>query len=171
MTKKQFDKLTPAKQRVFVAQDVLLQLKAEKYVAKRGYYVSSPTLCADGWSNNDASAQQMIKEEVCHVCAKGALVCSYVRNFNNMQIKNLPLTANNHPELNEIFGRRLWNIIEALFEGWIFDKNGFVNQSMLHNNTPDYPYNHKNKRFTIESLMKNIIRNNGKLNYNGILIG
>ena len=166
MTKNQFNRLSKFKKRISVAKDVLLQLKLKKFVPSPGTYLE---MRVD--YEYDDSAQKVIQAAPeCEVCAKGALVCSYILNYNNATMDQVDDGIEDYPEMVEIFGESLWNIIEALFEGWKFDKDGESCHSYWEvDDEAMFPYNQNGKTYSLESIMKNIIRNGGKYNYNGII--
>jgi hypothetical protein len=176
MTAKQFNRLSPANQRITLAKDVLLQLKIGKFDATHNGYIGGRKL--DSWRHDyspHAPAKETLQSvDVCEVCAKGALVCSYVLKHNHVSVHQMRTTASENPELIAIFGRSLWNVLEALYEGWDFNLNGVARIYPLNGRTDtegNRVYNVSGKRHSLESLMQNIIRNNGKLNYNGVIIG
>lgn len=166
MTTNRFNQLRPLTKRVFIARDALAQLKIGKYNANRGMDFTA-ILPPNTYDSQFDSAQEAIKRaSQCTVCAKGALICSYVRNFNSLSVAYVERGGRDNT-LKSLFGNSLWGTVEALFEGWSFDKYGDSD----HNESWDRKYNTKHKKYSMESLLKNIIRNKGKLNYNGILIG
>jgi hypothetical protein len=163
MNKTQFNRLSKAKQRVFIAQDVLLQLKTQKFIENRGNYVKIP------WNfkfdYEDSGKDTLKRLEKCEVCAKGALACSMILNFNSATMEDVE-NAEDYQPVIDIFGQELWDIIECLFEGYSFDETG--------DSYPDSSkkvYNDKGIKYSIESIMNNIIRNGGKYNYNGKIFG
>ena len=184
LTKEQFEKLKPRKQRVYLAQDVLEQLRIRKFVATTGVFIEE--LDYDDYTRGaklkkaiplSSSAKKVLEKfESCHVCAKGALVCSYVLNFNEKivgDIQNSNIYDNR--ELKNIFGEFLWNFIEALFEGntvYVFANSADPDEyPIVLGDNEERMYNDSGRAYSMESVMKNIIRNNGQLNYNGLLIG
>jgi hypothetical protein len=169
ITKAKFERLSPKKQRVLLAKDVLAQLASEKYIQSRGNYVNFPGVY--GLQNTDSGQKVLERTQQCEVCAKGALICSYVKNFNTMQLNDM-INGNRNPVLQKIFGIRLWHSIEALFEGWCFDKVHGTRYDSVEDAEEEgvEVYNASKTRYSIESLMKNIIRNDGALNYNGVVI-
>ena len=111
---------------------------------------------------------------ICQVCAIGAVAHSYITNFNGFTLNNAIYVDSKTKQLVRIFGKDLLSVIEAVYEGWAFDKVYVSYSPYMFESQADVPmdiYNRSFKSQTIESIMKNIIRNNGKYNYNGILIG
>jgi len=116
LTKEQFDEFPRERKRVILAQDVILQLNAKKFVEENGtYFDFSQGGRLMKWHIQDDSAKDIINASVCHVCAKGALICSYVGQFNNAKVYEL---NSEYEEVKEIFGYTLWNVMESAFEAW-----------------------------------------------------
>lgn len=163
ITKAQFNKLSNPEKRVLIAQDVVAQLEAKKFVQKRGSYFEFEVpdkklhhyelVKGERYSPLDdcyadsrkESAQKLIKDSTCYVCAKGAAICSFVQKFNEKEISEL---HEDDDDLAEIFGHNLWQELERHFEGW----DG-------------------NSQKSLKSLMNNIIENKGFLKINKVLIG
>lgn len=90
MTKKQFDRLTPARRRMAVAQDVLDTLalpKRKRFKPTRGVYCLfdvSKKVFKDG----DQQLRDLLPriERHCEACAMGALLISYVRIANHVTV-------------------------------------------------------------------------------------
>ena len=169
LTKAQFNKLPNNEKRVLLAQDVIAQIKAKKYVQNHGDYIQFHKKKAKNVTNkvfreelneqfehislmfdrqvvsekfSNLSAKYCIDSmDQCHVCAKGAVICSFVQNFNKRKIKDINAEDS---EIKEIFGDELWSAIEIQFED--------EDKSLL-------------------SLMQNIVKNNGYLKIGGELIG
>lgn len=167
MTKNQFNRLSRRNQRVSIAKDVLLQLKANKFIPAQGVYLQLPDEVENDLVPED-SAQKILKSvPECEVCAKGAMVCSYILNYNSATMADTK-NIEDYPEMIEIFGDAMWNILEALFEGWAFDKDGETYQ--FHHRGIG-KFNTSKREYSLESLMKNIVRNGGQFKYKGVLFG
>ena len=164
MTKKQFNRLTDLSKRVVLAKDALIQLHLGKFIPRRGNYVVFPAYISSYGSGQDALKQFA----TCDVCAKGALICAYVQSFNCLTVGDME-RAESNPVMVEIFGSVLWGAIESLFEGWGFDVNGVHHRHF--ENDHKMQFNQSHRRWTMEALLKNIIKNKGKLNYNGVIFG
>jgi len=145
ITKSEFNKLDNYAKRVLIAQDVLDRLEAKRFVENRGDYFAFRT-----YENGLDDAKTFINKNVCHVCAKGAAICSFVGKFNSQNISQL---RPHDPELEEIFGLELWRTIERVFEGWDAD----VTSSEI---CDEY---FGRKKWPMKKIMENIVRNNGKL--------
>ncbi len=160
ITKAAFDKLPNPAKRVLIAQDVITQLDAKKFVQNRGNYfefkITNEKAKKYDWEKgerydpleeirlDDKSAKVLIEDSKCYVCAKGATICSFVQKFNEKTTGSLDY---NDRDLVEIFGSELWEELEDHFEG--FGK----------------------KRKSLRQLMNNIIKNKGYLKINKVLIG
>jgi hypothetical protein len=126
LDKEEFEKLSRAEQRVAIAQDVITRDKAGLFGTADDLNFRSTFLYEKSLGEFIASnAKDFFNSKKCHVCAKGALVCAWVGNFNSYtahDISNFSLCIENpkkYPEqLFEIFGRELLDLIEKAFEGW-----------------------------------------------------
>lgn len=139
LTKAQFQELPINEQRVSLAKDVLAHLAAKKFVETRGRYFVFDSY--DYMNANTDSAQDVIRNiSECYVCAKGAVVCAFVENFNQRTVSQL---NDEDAEIVQIFGKPMWRELELRFEGW-----------GSRHSTPLF------------DLMTNIISNNGELVFN-----
>lgn len=164
-TAAQFNKLTNLKKRVVIAKDVLKQIEAERYIQTRdqyfGFTVPAPAGRASSRYDSIArvpgcgaptahrplrySSLQVKpfltganKKVQCHVCAKGAAICSLTRIVNKRTFAQLD---SEDSEIVDIFGRTIWDAMESMFEG----------------------YNPYSEPVSLEDIMKNIIKNKGRL--------
>lgn len=117
----EFDKLTQNEKRVAICNDVISRIDAENIVANHGRFFNNQEYIADHCS---VPVQEQINKIACHVCAKGAVFCSWVGNFNNVNHNQLMYVAEDTrslsryvPELVEIFGVEMLDNLEAAFEG------------------------------------------------------
>ena len=129
--KTQFDKLTPAQKRVEIAKDVIARVGLGKLVAKSGSLFR--TAAGNAFLPQGADPQEYLNNKECRVCGKGALVCSWVSNFNNIgrsafdALSYQLYTWNDNDsisELRELFGDDMLNLIEIAFEGEVFRWSG-----------------------------------------------
>lgn len=145
-TKAQFTKMNKKRRIVYLAKDVLHQLKIGKFIAQNGTYLAAYNRNGSRLHYRDmpnASAKDVLNQQAyeCFVCAKGALVCSYLKKFNGINYIELSGSGiYDNAELRNIFGPETWMTIEALFEG-----------------------NHGWKSHTLESIMEHLIENKGVL--------
>lgn len=126
----EFDKLTQNEKRVAICNDVIARIDAENIIANHGqFFINSDTI----YMRESIPVQEQINKIACHVCAKGAIFCSWVGNFNNVTHDQLQNTYEDTsslnrqvPELIEIFGEEMLDNIEAAFEGesycWHYDE-------------------------------------------------
>jgi hypothetical protein len=124
INKVDFDKLSVNEQRMAICRDVIMRLHTSKIVPNQGLFFGNR------WEvTRDAtlSVQEAINANSCAVCAKGALFCSWVGNFNNVDrlefksVSESTTTLNSIvPELIAIFGRQMVDDIEAAFEGEVY---------------------------------------------------
>lgn len=156
--KEKFDVLSNAEKRVEIAKDVIARLRADKIISDPGSLMGD----CDEIELSDLSAQDFFNNKPCHVCAKGALICSWVGNFNHYSKAefgrfnyDFRIGSKTYPkELIDLFGMEQLSIIEREFEqsqyGWCVVKNIDFR--------PNYssPY-HKNLR----TIMENIVKNKG----------
>lgn len=114
----------------------------------------------------------------CHVCAKGAAVCSMVRAINKQDLRNLSASDK---RIVKIFGARIWDEMECMFEGFNLiyqDKTG--SRVRKHDYADKFYYgtctweeamketevklnNYSRKKTPLEAVMQNIIDNKGYL--------
>lgn len=172
-----FNKLGIMRRRVMIAQDVLAQLKANKIEEERGTVITTCKIDPK-WGDEDldcigdgASVQLSIqKADKCHVCAKGAVIHSLASKFNHIKGRSIDTmyrgTYNAREELDtkKIFGKDLWQELEAQFEGDSSFRTPAV-EALVGDNAEDIDEQ------DLESLMKNLIRNKGKLKVGKHLIG
>jgi hypothetical protein len=132
LNKTDFDALAPNEQRAAICKDVIARLNAQKIVPNHGnFFINRDSVVS--YSDLSLSVQESINTKPCQACAKGALFCSWVGNFNNVERDGLERVnevtnsmANTVPELVTIFGREMLDNIEAAFEGdaycWHYDE-------------------------------------------------
>jgi hypothetical protein len=146
---KAFWKMSKKKQRVEIAKDVLLQLKAKNYLAQPGIYVRSNTL--NSWEyQQEFDFQQVLvtQSPKCEVCGIGALFCSMARVGDRISYRD-----DLWDSLKLVFDRRQIDLIEGAFEGWGYRGKGILE---FYNKYPT-----PNKR--LAAIMRNIIKNEGEL--------
>ena len=108
---KAFHKLSPIKKRIAIAEDILLQIKKEKYVATPGTYIYGEGM---NWDASPKVLQEfLLKGPECQVCGIGAAFLSLARLGNKISL-NLDFKET----IAEVFGVDEMYLIENLFEGW-----------------------------------------------------
>lgn len=155
ITKAQFTKMNKMRRRVALAKDVIQQIAAKKFILReRKCYFTTSSFVGQNKMGDKKFTQRYLndKSNQCYVCAKGALFCSYVRQFDGHNMYDLQSSADN-AEMIKIFGQNLWDAIESYYEGWTF---WLGNQKIPVYNNHD-----------MEDLMANIIKNKGKLIMDG----
>ena len=159
--KEKFDALSNSEKRVAIAKDVILRIYNEKIVSNVGHLIGN----SNSIENSDLPIQEFFNKKPCHVCAKGALICSWVGNFNHYSKVNvlgfdmdLRYEQPRYPvELVEIFGREMLDNIELAFEQELYSWH--INHSELRDNFDsdwESPYYED-----IQAIMENIIKNKG----------
>lgn len=157
-------KMTKAEVRVCIAKDVLAQVKAKRFTARPGLYVSGLGLYSDLPRDEDGyltqspiNVQAVLKDRDCHVCALGALFVSSVDRFNACELPASDMTTMHRETLEKylgnVFSRKQMNAIEAAFEG---SSNSYpkVYNSAFYQAYPD-------STARLVAIMKNIVRNGG----------
>lgn len=132
LNKTDFDALSPNEQRAAICKDVIARLNAQKLIPNHGnFFINRDSVVS--YFDLSLSVQESINTTPCQACAKGALFCSWVGNFNNVERDELERVcevtnsmADIVPELVDIFGREMLDNIEAAFEGttyhWHYDE-------------------------------------------------
>ena len=114
------------KQCVAIAQDVIKQIKARKYIAQTGAYFTPPK---DNKFVAGDLQKQLMSAPPCKVCALGSALLSTVRLHNQFELDiekgwdNRPTggvyldSDKMHDRLKEFFTQEEIAMIEAIFEG------------------------------------------------------
>lgn len=168
-----FDNASPEQKRVMIAQDVLDQIKAKRYIAKSGTWVD-PQYNRNVSVKNTDSVQKLFADNViekCDVCALGGMFMSCTNLNNNVSVKTLNnINGYNNVglgdrikkntklpnELNRIFSKDQLTLIEIYFEGG----SGWF----LSDDDDPHVFNffeQKTATQRLVAIMKNIIKNNG----------
>ena len=158
--KKAFTKMNKARRRVALAKDVIARLDAKLIAPYSGSLFTPSTK----WKLLDVnnSLQENLNTRECSACAKGALICSWVGNFNHYskeEFGRFNYDFQSGPEaypkeLIDLFGTEQLSIIEREFEqsqySWCVVKDSNFESNY------DSPY-YKDLR----AIMENIIKNKG----------
>jgi len=164
----EFNKLTRNQKRVKIAEDVIFRIFAENLIESNGSIL--------GGNIKEIVEEVPLKEAInntsCEVCARGAIMCSWIGNFNKVTWNDIdPLyrrmidysSKGFPPQLLEVFDQEMLDNIEAAFEHstfeWHYD----------HNETQKYVdaferYDDEEDEYIgtpIVLLMEWIIKNNG----------
>jgi len=168
----EFKKATKAQKRVMIAQDVLAQLKAKRYVAESGCWVQPNIHSA--WeqklSHHDSVQELFIEQKIesCNVCALGGLFMSCTNFNNNTLLEDLDFASSELGELigeeeklsnklNSIFSFNQLKLIESYFEandGFFRDYDEDDRIEVFYNK---YPSDYKR----LKLIMENIVENEG----------
>jgi len=165
----EFKKATKAQKRVMIAQDVLAQLKAKRYVAESGCWVRihyNPTTVAETDSVQELFVEKKI--ESCNVCALGGLFMSCTNFNNNTLLVDLDDVSEDlgalvdveeklSNKLNSIFTTNQLKLIEMYFEanGGYFEN--YDKEDHIQAFYDKYPSDKKR----LQLIMENIVENNG----------
>jgi hypothetical protein len=183
-----FKKATKAQKRVMIAQDVLAQIKAKRYVAEPGRWVVptfSENFCnTDDYPDTVPSVQQLFasKEiESCNVCALGGLFmsCTNLNNHTTYDQFNdesedigslIGYEEGLSNELDVFFSKNQLTLIEIYFEdgeGYFSIDNETVDTGSRFYKSIDFDHvNSFNDKYQddddrLKAIMKNIVENNG----------
>lgn len=158
--KKKFTKMNKARRRVALAKDVIARLDSELLAPYSGslFNPNSKWLLL----NSDASLQENLNTVKCAACAKGALICSWVGNFNHYSKEDFSqfnydvrIGDGAYPkELIDIFGLQQLSIIEREFEQCQYSWHVELGNKMEFIRNHASPY-YENLRTIMENLVKN----------------
>jgi len=144
ITEQQYKKMNKKRRIVYLAKDVLAQLKAKTLTAQNGGYLHGRDKIGNIITRFSSASVKayLARLDTCFVCAKGALVASYAKNVcSNVACNKVLWDVSYHKEMTNVFGCKIWNEIEAAYEGY----QGY-------------------KQHTMEELMQNLIDNKGVFN-------
>ena len=112
-----FESLSSAEQRVLIAKDVLAQVKAEKFIPRRGNYIKNLTI--KGGQPSGGSVQKHFDEITCSCCALGACLLSATKFKNKLEFGDIYDMVSRNSSwdlLKGIFSAEQLNMIEYAFE-------------------------------------------------------
>ncbi len=170
LNKKVFDSLTRKEKILAICRDVIIRLDSELLKDFHGSLCRNIHVDTE-WPSKSKEVQEFINQNECAVCAKGAVMMSWVVNFNNTTLCELQSASHNlvrndtYPkELVEIFGRAMLDDMELAFECEFY--------SWHHHKYPAYTsawdervaFEQNGEEWTIREIMENIIFNDGELN-------
>ena len=151
---KAFHRMSKKKQRIAIAEDVLLQLKMKTYTATTGVYehvILSTGRCLQ--DDDDLQLCLLNGTQECNVCGLGAAFLSLARLGDRVSLDECE-----HSVLSEIFTADQVDLIEHAFEGWVIDHSDMPNDYTPVKFFQKYP--DPTKRMA--AIFKNIIKNDGK---------
>ena len=169
----EFEAMTPQQKRVTLAQDVLAQMAAGRFIATRGTYLEPDGggSLAEEDADKDLS-EILVDVETCDVCAIGSLFFCAVMRADKIKVGNKEritkygarlrdLGYDYHTYLEQFFDAFTAEAIECLFEsGYCYDKYG------RYRSVPESASRNADSRMTW--LMQNIAANNGQLVYDWV---
>jgi hypothetical protein len=157
LNKKKFAALSRNEQRKVICQDVLKRIELDLIKPNSGQFFKNKYSVGEG----NQTPQEVVNSKKCEVCAKGALMCSWVGNFNNCDFdsfynfsEELRDSIRYPHELLAIFGRDMLDNIEAAFE------NTSYNWHYSFQETQKYTYGFE--RGDLKGIMEYIIANDGE---------
>lgn len=169
MTIEKFNSLKPSEQRVYIAKDVLKQLKAEKYKPILKNYVRDIH-----FNGNHKQLQWDLKYEdvkthfkkikYCKVCALGSCLMSITRVKNQLSFDEITDHAQHTSSLkllHGIFTHLQIYLIEACYEGASYYAEETLGEYHHFDVVKKYVNKFRSKKIRLEKIMKNIIRNTG----------
>ena len=123
---KEFEKMTPAKQRVEIAEDCLARISIGQFEPETGCTFSKSV------ENYRGSVKDVINDEDslfnCSVCAKGGLFMSYVGRVNTLDFGDLErdhkIESGDMKFLTNLFEPNQLEIMEVFFEGVRYGEYG-----------------------------------------------
>ena len=165
-----FESLSSAEQRVLIAKDVLAQVKAEKFIPRRGNYIKNLTI--KGGQPSGGSVQKHFDEITCSCCALGACLLSATKFKNKLEFGDIYDMVSRNSSwdlLKGIFSAEQLNMIEYAFEashsGSRVGEDSFGEYNKYNCNEivkcvdfgKSFPY----ESDRLIAIMKNIIKNKG----------
>ena len=170
-----FKKASKAQKRVMIAQDVIAQIKAKRYVPESGTFVIanwSEKIDYKDHSDNIQEAFQKKQIETCQVCALGGLFmsCTNLNNNTNFeqleQAEDLGEMIDNEGRISngmdKFFSVNQLKLIETYFEnaqGYFRDYEVSINIPESHRNAFHNQYLDDDERMI--AIMENIVNNKG----------
>jgi hypothetical protein len=167
----EFKKANKAQKRVMIAQDVLAQLKAKRYVAESGCWVK-PNIDS-AWeqklSHHDSVQELFIEQKIesCNVCALGGLFMSCTNFNNNTLLEDLDFASSElgdlieevklSNKLNSIFSVKQLKLIESYFE----ENDGYFYINSQYDRIKAFCDKHPSDKKRLQLIMENIVENEG----------
>ncbi len=166
ISKAKFDKLSPEKQRMTIAQDVLDRIELQQIKPDSG-----TTVTRHDFYNQDPLKQQLSNPEFrCDACAKGSLFLSFigiVNNYESLEIQS-DLRHKSMNLLSNIFSLYQLALIETAFEGapmnWNYDANlsdKDIDKAMQFRRLQKETNSDTKDKLNLIAICKNIIKNKG----------
>lgn len=169
---RRFRKLSPDKQRVRIAKDVIVQLKDGRLRSWRGQYFSPSDLSR--WGSVDRSTQLHVAFEEqpgCRVCALGATFVCAVKRANALRLSDGTINGGASDTqrfmrsyLGSWFSVEQLGLIEVAFEGTPRFAADGTDEDLVSAATAFYRMHWRDDSSmpTMVAIMENIIRNGGR---------
>lgn len=174
---KAFSKMSKANQRVAIAKDVIMTIKAKKIKISQGSYVTNDELSEEiGNYEKPVELQKLLAkvDEPCEVCAKGAMfICDIMRrnDFKVSDNTNIEDERIISKRLSQYFPQQQLDLIECAFEEGV--QQDYTKTLSIRNDDGNWIYSeiakeamefgerYKRSEDRLIAIMKNIIKNNG----------
>ena len=175
ITKQQWSKLTPAQQRIAIAEDVIARINSKNIEPRTGAYINFNMI------KEETSAKDFFNTQSCEACARGAMFMSFVGVNNDIQLQadtdNISFIdhAYKEDEINylsdkenetiiELFGEEQIALIETAFEGapsGKFEDYWYENHITVSAELEEFREDYDSTEATLIVIMQNIIDNKG----------
>jgi hypothetical protein len=156
MTTQQFNALPTNEKAVLVAKDVLLQIKAKKYIPDTGNYIH----VFGGYNFNGSIKENFDQIKECRVCALGSMLMSSTHLGNILTTSDI----NSYPDRNDlrrsqkitelfssIFTEKQLLLIEVAFEGYSLFCD-ITKREIKNLYEQDFKYREASDRYSKETL-------------------
>jgi len=145
--------------RVAVAKDALKQIELEKFIPTCGNYIDDNFENFLGSRDKDEQVQKALKQfqrkNSCSMCARGAILLSTIRKFND--VKNKQFEKNWESKSRSLFGNEQLRKMERVFEDWISGFSDFETDKREYEFVKTYP----DSTDRLKAILKNVIKNKG----------
>lgn len=113
---KEFDLISRYEKRVAICKDVLFRIASKNIKIKVGSFFYERGLM-DG-------DQEELNNNICTVCVKGAIVASWIGNFNKVKLADYNFSYLPQ-DIEDIFGRHLLDVMEQILESTVYAWHDF----------------------------------------------
>lgn len=157
---KAFNKLSKPEKRVAIAKDVIIALKAKKYIAKSGDYLNLNSKSGKDLFGVNINQELLCSDDVtCTVCAIGAMFTSKVAISNNFDDYR-PSDNEMRSHLSKYFSMPQLHLIESAFEGWEKGSTS-ISGNIPNDNHMIFEEKYPNDNDRMIAIMENIVENKG----------
>ena len=155
LTKKvNFNKLPKKCQRIAIVKDVIDQVRAKRFIATCGTYVSF------GARDLTLGAKLLLEQQACRVCGIGSLFVSKCLKMNNSNIHYQ--TGDIHKDLADFFSIRQLELIESAFEVSYFHYGVFyIGKEEKTKSAIGFGQKYNNPEDRLVAIMENVVKNCG----------